>query len=184
MAIGLTVTLFLGVLSGCGNGAQGSVRLETYVGQLCEAIGPFESDANRFGRVLSKYTLRLRSHGSKQAAVTVLEAVIADSRHVITTLNAVGAPDVDNGRVLAARMIAVFDEIEKSDAAWRSELRTGVWAWPTTTRAKRERVRTSVEALIEVGRQFETLPHGPETQEAMANSPVCREVFGPVRFGG
>jgi len=118
---------------------------------------------------------------SQQATINILTAVIADSRHVVATLDAVGAPDVGNGRALAAGMIETFDQIEQSDAAWRSELSAGVWAWPTTSRVKRERLRTSVEALLLVARQIERLPRTQERQDAMAGSQVCRDVFGAVR---
>jgi len=111
----------------------------------------------------------------------ILTAVIGDTRHVVVRLEAVDAPDIHNGRALAAATHEAFDEIEESDAAWRSELHTGVWTWPTASRVKRKRVRTSIEALIQVGRQFEAMPHNLETQNAMARSPVCRQVFGPVR---
>jgi hypothetical protein len=179
VVICLTLALSLGVLSGCGGSR--SVRLGTYVGQLCEAIGPLEVDLQqKFAKVLSKYTLRLKSPSSRQEMINALTAVIADSRHVVTTIQTVGAPDIHNGRALAAAMLSAFHEIAESDAAFRSELRAGVWTWPTTSRVKRERVRTSVEAFIQISRQFGTLPEGPETQNAMAGSPVCRERFGAV----
>lgn len=183
VAVGLTVTLSAAMLSGCGGSGSRSVQLGTYVSQLCEAIGPFERDSQRFGQVLSKYTLRLKSRESKREVANVLTPVIADSRRVATTMQAVGTPDIHNGRALAAAMLQAFNEIVESDVAWRSELRAGVWTWPTASRTKRERVRTSMGALIQVGRQFDTLPHGPETQNAMARSPVCRYAFGPVRVG-
>jgi hypothetical protein len=176
LAIGVTV--MLGVLSGCGSADPRSVSLGTYVSQLCEAIGPFEVDAQKFGKVISRYNLRLKSRSSKQNTMNALTTVIADSRHVVTTMQAVGTPDIHNGRALAAAMLQTFDEIVESDAAWRSELSTGVWTWPTTSRVKRERVRMSLEALLRIGRQFETLPNSPESRNAMARSPVCREVFG------
>lgn len=114
----------------------------------------------------------------------ILTAVIGDTRHVLVKLEAVHAPDIHNGGAFAAATHEAFDKIEESDVAWRSELHTGVWTWPTASRVKRERVRTSIEALIQVGRQFEALPHNLETQNAMARSPVCRQVFGSVRASG
>jgi hypothetical protein len=182
VSIGLMVMLSVAILSGCSGAGAQSVQLETYVGQLCKAIGPFESDAQKFGRVLSKYTLRLKSRESERQVANVLTPVIADSRNVVTTMQAVGTPDIHNGSTLAAATLQVFNAIAKSDTAWRSELRAGVWIWPTASRTKRERVRTSLEALIQVGRQFEALPDGLETQNAMARSPVCRYVFGTVRM--
>jgi hypothetical protein len=115
--------------------------------------------------------------------IDVLAAVTGDARQVITTLRTAGVPEIGDGRQLAAAMAATFDEIEKSDAAWRSELRAGIWAWPASSasRAKRDRVRTSLEALLLVGRQIARLPHNQERQNAMAHSPVCRDVFGTVR---
>ena len=81
-------------------------------------------------------------------------------------------------------MVATFDQIEKSDAIWRSNLRAGDWAWPTASRMKIERLRTSIEALLLVGHQIERLLLTQERQNAMARSPVCRDVFGSVRVGG
>lgn len=99
VAICLTLALSLGVLSGCGGSGSRSVRLGTYVGQLCEAIGPLEVDLQqKFAKVLSKYTLRLRSPNSRQEMINALTTVIADSRHVVTTIHAVGAPDIHDGR--------------------------------------------------------------------------------------
>ncbi len=180
VAIGLTATVLVTLLPGCGGNDPRTVRLGTYVSQLCEAIGPFERDSQTFGRVLVKYTLRLKSRESEQRVASALTPVIADSRHVVVAMQAVGAPDIHDGRALAAAVRRAFSKILESDVTWRAELRTGVWAWPTMSRAKRERVRTSLEALIQVGREFEALPHSPETQDAMAHSPVCREVFGAV----
>jgi hypothetical protein len=125
----------------------------------------------------------LKSPSSKQEMMSALTAVIADSRHVVSTIQAVGAPDIHNGRALAAAMLSAFAEIAESDAAFLSELRAGVWTWPTASRVKRERIHTSLEAFIQVSRQFETLPHSPETQNAMARSPVCRNEFGVVPVG-
>jgi hypothetical protein len=184
VVICLALALLLGVLAGCDGDGPRSARLGTYVSQLCEAIGPFESDAQTSGKVLGRYGLKLESRKSRQAMAASLADVIADSRHVVTTMQAVGTPDVHNGRTLAARMVATFDQIAESDAAWRSELRAGIWEWPATSSAKRERVRMSIGALVRVGRQFEGLPVSRESQNAMANSPVCREVFGSVRAGG
>jgi len=177
----LMLAPLLCVLPACGDASSQPVRLGAYVSQLCEVIGPFEVDGQRLGRVISRHGFNGKSRTSQQAAINILTAVIADSRHVVATLDAVGAPDVGNGRALAAGMISIFDQIEQSDAAWRSELRAGVWVWPTTSRVKRKRLRTSVEALLLVARQIEGLPRTQERQDAMANSPVCRDVFGPVR---
>jgi hypothetical protein len=171
------------VLPACGDASPRSVRLGVYVSQLCEAIGPFEVDGQRLGRVISRHGFNGKSRRSQQATINVLTSIITDSRHVVATLDAVGSPDVGNGRALAAGMISTFDQIEQSDAAWRSELRAGVWAWPTTSRVKRERLRMSFEALLLVGHQIERLPRMLERQDAMAGSPVCRDVFGAGRVG-
>jgi hypothetical protein len=168
-------------LSACGYAYPRTTHYGTYVSELCEVIGSFEHDVQRLGRMLGTYRPDARSRRSEQAIANILTAVIADSRHVVATLDAVGAPDISNGQALAAGMVATFDQIEQSDAAWRSELRTGVWAWPTASRVKREHLRTSIEALLLVGRQFERLPYTRERQDAMARSPVCRDVFGSVR---
>jgi len=178
----LVVIVSLGALWGCGGTSARVVRLGAYVSQLCEAIGPFESDAHSFGRVLSRYDLRLKSHESRGEVADALAAVAAGSRHIVTTMQALGTPDIRNGRAIAGTTLRTFDAIAASDAVWSSELRAGVWRWPTTSRIKRERTRTSLEAFIEVGRLFESLPDGPETQDAMAASPVCREQFGSVPF--
>jgi hypothetical protein len=179
----LTVALLPAVLSACGDAGPRSVRLGTYVSQLCEAIGPFEADGQRLGGIISRHGFDVKSRKSEQAMTNILTAMIVDARHVVTTLEAVGAPDIGHGRTLAAAMVATFDQIEKSDAIWRSKLRDGDWAWPTASRMKREHLRTSVEALLLVGRQIERLPVTRERQNAMARSPVCRDVFGSARFG-
>lgn len=80
-------------------------------------------------------------------------------------------------------MVATFDQIEKSDAMWRSELRAGDRVSQTAPLVKRDRFRTSIEALVLVGRQIERLPLTRERQDAMARSPVCQNVFGSVRVG-
>jgi hypothetical protein len=151
---------------------------------LCEAIGPFERDAQKLGRMLGTYRPAAKSGRSEQAMANVLTALIADSRHVVATLDRVGAPDIGGGHALATETVATFDEIEQSDAEWRSELRAGIWVWPTASRVKRERLRTSFQALMLVGRQIERLPLTRERHNAMAHSPVCRDVFGSVRVGG
>src|SRR4029077_17031047 len=180
----IVLAFALCALSACGSASPRTVHYGTYVSQLCEAIGPFDRDAQRFGRMLGTYGPGAGSRRSEQAMANILTAVIADSRHVVTTLDAVGAPDVSNGRALAAGTVATFDQIGQSDAEWRSELRTRDWAWATMSRVKRERLRISIQELLLVGRQFERLPLTQERQNAMASSPVCREVFGSVRVGG
>jgi hypothetical protein len=183
IAVLLAVVLLPGVLSACGDARPRSVRFGAYVSKLCEAIGPFEIDGQRLGGIVSRHGLDVKSRKSEQAITNGLTAVIVDVRHVVTTLEAAGAPDISDGRALAAAMVATFDQIEKSDAIWRAKLRAGDWAWPTASRMKREHLRTSIEALLLVGRQIERLPHTRERQNAMAGSPVCREVFGSVRVG-
>src|SRR5690242_9825541 len=63
-AIPLTLALSLGVVAGCGGADPRTVRFGAYVSQLCEAVGPFERDAQTFGRVLGRYSLALRSRKS------------------------------------------------------------------------------------------------------------------------
>lgn len=175
----------MGVVFSLGLFADGprTVRYGTYVSQLCEAIGPFEADSQRFGRVLGKYTLALRSPKSKQQAARALKALENDSRHVVATLEAVGVPEIRNGQALAAGMTKTFDRIAFSDFLLPFEL-SGRWVWPDPAAgpARRQRWLTSIGALVQVGHQFETLPDTRERQDAMARSPVCREVFGAVRF--
>jgi hypothetical protein len=134
--------------------------------------------------VLGKHRLDVKSGRSDQAMTNILTAVIVDSRHVVTTLEAVGAPDIGNGRALAAAMVTTFDQIEKSDAMWRSELRAGDRVSQTAPLVKRDRFRTSIEALVLVGHQIERLPLTPERQDEMARSPVCRDVSCWLRRGG
>jgi hypothetical protein len=179
----LTVALLAGGLFACGDVRSRPVRLGTYISQLCEAIGPFEVEGQRLGGIISRHGLDVKSHKSEQAMTSILTAAIVDSRHVATTLEAVGAPDIGHGRTLAAAMVATFDQIEKSDAIWRSRLHAGDWAWPTASSMTRQRLLTSVEAPLLVGHQIERLPLTRERQDAMARSPVCREVFGSVRVG-
>ena len=179
---GAVVLVFsLCMLSACGTTDPRTAHFGQYVSQLCEAIGPFERDAQRLGRVLGGYRPDAKSRKNEQTIANLLEVVIADSRHVVKRMDAVGTPDIRDGRPLAAEVVATFDQIEQSDAAWRSELRTRVWAWPTASRVKRERLRMSLEALLVVARQIERLPRTQERQNAMAGSPVCRDVFGAVR---
>lgn len=179
LPLGVVLAFSLGLFSR----APRTVRYGTYVSQLCEAIGPFEADSQRFGRVLGKYTLALKSPGSRQQAARILTALDNDSRHVLVTLKAAGAPEIRNGQALAAGMIKTFRQIAFSDFLLPFEL-SGRWVWPNPAAgpARRQRWLTSIRALLQVGRQFETLPETPERQDAMARSPVCREVFGAVRF--
>lgn len=183
IAVLLTVAMLSGGLSGCGDTKPRSARFGTYVSRLCEAIGPFEVDAQRFGRIISRHGLDVKSRNSELTMTNILTAVIVDAHHVVTTLEAVGAPDVDHGRTLAASIVATFEQVEKGDALWRSELDAGDWTWPTASRANRESLRASIQALVLVGRQVERLPFTQERQDAMARSPVCRHLFGSVRVG-
>lgn len=177
--LGLTMGLLLSLLSGCSGSGIRSVSFGTYMYKLCEAISPFERDSQAFGKTLSKYTLRLKSRRSRREMEHILVALVEDSRHIVTLLEGVGAPDIDNGQVLAASMIQIFKEIARSDAVWRYEL-LGPWTWPDRSAlpAKRKRVRTSLTAFLQVGRQFERFPHTREGKAAMARSPVCRDLFG------
>ncbi len=165
-------------LSACSSTYRPVVNFGEYVSRLCEAIGPFEHDEQKLGRVLGRYGVDATSHKHEETMVNRLSAVITDSRRVVVSMDATGIPRMDHGRQLAAAVIATFDEIEQSDLAWRSELRRGPWAWSATSRAKQARLRTSLEALLLVGYQIEHLPMTQERQDAMARSPVCRTVFG------
>jgi hypothetical protein len=140
----------------------------------------------KFGSVLNKYTLRLKTYNSKQEMITGLTTVIADSRHVVARLKAVGVPDIRSGRALAAEMIQTFEQIGNSDAVWRSELRRGVWVWPdpSASRVKRERIRVSVGALVLTGREFERLAKTRGAHEVMARNPICQKIFGVVPVSG
>ena len=178
---GIVLALILCTLSACGAASPRTTHFGLYVSRLCEAIRPFELDGQKLGRVLGTYRPGTKSRRSEQVIVNILTAVIADSRHAIATLEAIGAPDISNGRELATRMDTTFDQIAQSDEAWRSELRAGTSGRPITSRAKRERLRTSLEAVLLIGHQFEGLPRTPERQDAMARSPTCRYVFGPIR---
>lgn len=181
MVVVLSVTLLPGVLSACGEARSRSVRFGAYVSQLCEAIGPFELDGQRLGRIIGKYGVNVKSRRGEEGLNSTLTAMSVAARHVVTTLETVGAPDIDHGRTFAVAMVLTFDEIEKADEVWGSKLRGGDWAWPSASRMRRQDLRASVEALLLFGREFERLPPTRERQQAMAGSPVCRWVFGDVR---
>jgi hypothetical protein len=179
----VTVACMLDVLAACARNNPPPVRLGTYMGHLCEDLGPFERDWQRLGRILRRHGLDVKSRYDAQALSGILSAVILDSRHAVDDLGAVGAPDISNGHGLAAGIIATFDQIGASDAVWRSRLLAGKWRWPSAALEKKEPLGISLEGLVLVGRQIERLPHTRERREAMARSPVCRYVFGPVRVG-
>lgn len=176
------LALLCGVISGCGGSGMRSVRFGTYISRLCKAVGPFEAEAQTFGNVLSKRTLRLSSRKSKEELVKILVARNEDSLQAIKALEAVGVPEVGGGRQFAVATIRLFKRIAKSDLVWRYELLgpLGPWVWPdpSASRAKRERLLTSVGALVQVGHQFERLPHTREGEEAMARSTECKNLFG------
>jgi hypothetical protein len=179
----VTASLVVDWLSACARDSPPSMRLEQYVSHVCEAIGPFERDSQGLGRILGRQGLNVRSRASAQALGNALHTVIVDSRHVVRVLGAVGAPDIANGRKLAAGIIATFNQIGASDEVWRSRLIGGEWSWPSVALEKQEHLVTSLEGLVLVGRQIERLPFTRERREAMARSPVCRYVFGPARVG-
>jgi hypothetical protein len=183
LAVGVAASLLLSLVFACGCGDPPPVSLGTYVTGLCEALGPFERDAKRLGRVVAKVGVGARSRQSEAALNTFLTAGIADSHGLVAKLQAIGAPDVSGGTGLASAMIATFHQIETSDATWQLELRTRHQAWLTVSRVTDERLRTSLGALVLVGDQFEHLPHTSERENAMARSPVCRNVFGSLRVG-
>lgn len=183
MAAALTISLSLGILSGCGGVQRRSVSLGTYGLQLCEGIGPFERDAQRLGRMLGSSGLDVKRGASARAMIKALTAVIADARHAVATVDTVGAPNIEGGRAFAAAMVTTFDQIARSDARWRSELRTEDGAARRSAHPVIRPSRASVEALMLVGHQIERLPANRELHDAMARSEVCRSVFGSVRVG-
>jgi hypothetical protein len=159
------------------------VRLGSYMGHLCEAIGPFGRDSHRLGRVLGRQGLNVKSRNGAQELSSVLRAVILDSRHIVRVLGATGAPAIPGGRKLAVGIIATFGQIGASDEVWRSLLAGGEWNLPNAAMGKREHLGTSLDGLGLVGRQIERLPFTRVRREAMTRSAVCRYVFGPVRVG-
>jgi hypothetical protein len=179
----VTASLMVDLLSACAIDSPPSVRLGPYMSHLCEAIGPFERDSHKLGRILGRQGLNAKPRNGAQALSSVLRAVIFDSRHVVRVLGAAGAPAIPDGHKLAAGIIATFGQIGASDEVWRSRLAGGEWNWPSAALEKQEHLGTSLEGLVLVGRQIERLPLTRERREAMARSPVCRYVFGPVRVG-
>lgn len=179
----MAASLMVGLLSACARESSSSVRLGSYMGHLCEAIGQFERDSHRLGRVTGRQGLSVKSRADAQELSSILRAVILDSRHVVRVLEATGAPAIPDGRRLAAGITATFGQISASDEAWRSRLANGEWSWPRAAVGKREHLGTSLGGLVLVGHQIERLPFTRERREAMVRSAVCRYVFGPVRVG-
>lgn len=177
-------------LSGCGatrvevirDVGKDPIPYGSYVTQLCQAIGPVEQDAQALGRALGDYATK--APGAQKKVLTLLRSEGRDSRHAVSLLHATGSPRVANGSLLAAEMRATLERIQRSDEAFAGELSGGHWTWPADSRAKRERLRPSFQALLLVARGIEHLPATRQGQEAMARSATCRELFGPVRLGG
>jgi hypothetical protein len=174
----VTVALLLGVLSACSGGNSRSVLLGTYVSQLCDAIGPFERDAQKRGRLIGRGGLRPASRNDEQALGELLTYSIGDATRAVTTLRVIGAPDITDGPAFATAMVTTLERIKKSDVMWRSELRATDRARPSPSRMNQERLRPSLQALILVGRQIERLPITRERENAMARSAVCNDLFG------
>jgi hypothetical protein len=174
----------LGMLSACGGAGSRSVSYGRYVGQLCEALGPFVRDAQRLGRRLAAVGIDEKSQRSELALGEFLTTAVVDSHSAITRLETIGIPEIGDGGARAAEVVAKFSTIEQIDAMWLTELRTHHKVWPPSPKVGAERSRTSLGALVLVGHEFERLPRTPERQNAMARSPVCRDVFGSVRVSG
>lgn len=180
MVIVLGVIFLASVLSACGEARSRSVRFGPYVSQLCEAIGPFEADGQNLGSIIGRYGVNVKSRTGEDALSSTLIAMSVAARHVVATLETVGAPDIDHGPTFAVAMVVTFDKIEKADELWVSKLRARDWAWPASRMGSQD-LRESLGALLLFGRQFERLPSTRERQRAMAGSPVCRGLFGAIR---
>jgi hypothetical protein len=169
-------------LSSCSRAEHRSERLGIYVSQVCEAIRPFERDAQRFGRVLG-HGLDVGTGERQEIVIRLLTGLDNDTQHVVKTLEAVDYPGVRGGAALAEAMALVFEEIQKSYAVWRSRLVAGDWAWPRRSRMVQEQLRPAIMARLLVGHQMEALPLTRESQDAMRRSVTCRNLFGRVSVG-
>jgi hypothetical protein len=181
MVIALGAIFLTGMLSACGEAKSRSVRFGVYVSHLCEAIGPFEFDGQRLGRIIGRYGVDVNSRTGANALSGTLSAMSVAARRVVATLETVGAPEIDHGSTFAVAMVITFDKIEKADEAWGSKVHAGDWMWPSASRMGSRDLQEALGALLLFGRQFERLPSTRERQKAMAGSPVCRGVFGAIR---
>ena len=181
--VAVTAALSGSAFTACDDVSMRPLSLGAYTSQLCEAIGPFEEESQIFGQVFGRRGIDVKSRDDRRLMMNILTVVIVDARRAIKALKLIGAPDIANGGALASGMIATFNQVAISDAVWRSRLHDRYWTWLKAGPVMRQHLRTALGGLVLVGRQIERLPHTRERQNAMAHSPVCRYVFGPVSVG-
>ena len=168
-----------GQTGGETGGQATTVSTDTYVSGLCTTMGTYVSDVQS---ITNEFTASLDPTAAledqKTVVVTYLEDVITATETMISEVEAVGVPDVDNGEAVVG---AVRDSFQQAQAVLED-------AKSTVEGLSIDDPVAFGNALIDLGTSLETSLAGvgdslgaldsQELSEAAAAAPACSQFAG------
>jgi hypothetical protein len=164
-------------VAGCSGNSQDDARTRAYLTTVCSALSPVNQDFLSFDGTLQQMRTK-NLHVFKQGLEGELSAMEQDAHQTIPKIEGAGAPDVPNGRTIAAGALREFVSIDSALARATRESN----ALPTASQRAfaRALVRLGLHlklALAPVARAGRSLAT-PELVKVERTLPECRSLGG------
>jgi hypothetical protein len=110
-------------LAGCGSsssGGSGSVSVQSYAKSICNAIGPWHTDAVKRAGALNPTGVSNPAAG-KRAIEGMLSVIATDTDTALTQLKAAGTPNVANGSKISSALVGAFQTMKSAAVSAQSQ---------------------------------------------------------------
>lgn len=175
----LSTALILGGACSDSNGGGGSgetVSAEEYARGVCSAIGTWIDDVMALQQDLQENLDPTSLDSLKDAMVGFMEDMVSSTDTVISDVEAVGTPDVDNGEAAAEAVLTALRGVRTvfQDAGDRvADLGTDD---PQAFASELQSMATDVQSSVsDIGSEFDQF-ESPELKEVFEDVPECDEV--------
>ncbi len=106
-------------LAGCGSSSSG-VGVQTYAKSICNAIGPWHTDAVKRAGALNPTGVSDPATG-KKAIEGMLSVIASDTDKALSQLKSAGTPNVKNGSKISSALVNAFSTMKSAAVSAQSQ---------------------------------------------------------------
>jgi hypothetical protein len=153
-----------------------AVSAETYVSSLCSALQNWIT-ALQEGQAEVQGTVEPgNAESGKQALATFFDGAVADTQTMISTVEAIGTPDVDGGDTIAQELLFRFTEAKTALEGTRAQVDTLPTDNPQAFAAAATELGGAIQTQLEsVGDALSTISQ-PDLDAATNADPTCQSL--------
>lgn len=182
-ALAVLVTLAGAACGGGGGNEAGGTAAETvsaatWMGDLCTALGTWQTELTDNAPDLSSVT---DVQATKDSIVSFLGSAVAATRTLVDDIQAAGVPDVENGEAIATEMRSAIATVSDEFSAARDKLEGLSTDDPAAFAADLSEIGTTLtEAGTAAGTTFDQLAEkypAADLDAAANEAQACQDVF-------